>query len=222
MGVVLGVRQAYDDHFRTRLVEISLTGSLGRIVAIALALSVVIGSWLLFEYSEASRQRQAPEQAQGGPDTSGRRAIDPSPSWTRRDPDPSPPDAVGRPSGSSIYKCRGPSGTAYRDHPCSSKETELQVTVAGPISAPRYDLDQLKAKADEMEAARLQRAASETAPQTQAERSTRDSRQTECDDLDRRIAAVDSRLRQPHSASEGDFWTGERRKLTDRRFSIGC
>jgi hypothetical protein len=52
---------------------------------------------------------------------------------------------------------QGSTGTAYRDHPCSSKETELQVTVAGAISAPRYDLEQLKAKADEMKAARLQR-----------------------------------------------------------------
>jgi branched-subunit amino acid ABC-type transport system permease component len=96
MGVVLGVRQAYDDHFRTRLVEISLTGSLGRIVAIALALSIVIGSWLLFEYSETSRQRQAAEQPQGGPDASGTRAVDPSPSsaGTRRDPDPSSPDRL--------------------------------------------------------------------------------------------------------------------------------
>jgi hypothetical protein len=201
-----------------------LTGSLGRIVALALALSIVIGAWLLFEYSETSRQRRAVERSEGGPDASGPRVVDPSrPSaGTRRDPAHSPPDTVGRPSGSLIYKCRGPSGTAYRDHPCSSKETELQVTVAGPISAPRYDLEQLKAKADEMEAARLQRAASQTAPQTQADRSTRDSRKTECDDLDRRITEVDARLRQPHSASEGDFWTGERRKLTDRRFSVGC
>jgi hypothetical protein len=117
---------------------------------------------------------------------------------------------------------QGATGTAYRNHPCSSKETELQVTVAGAISAPRYDLEQLKAKADEMKAARLQRAASQTASQTPAERSTRDSRKSECDALDQQITAVDSWLRQPHSASEGDYWTGERRKLTDRRFSIGC
>jgi hypothetical protein len=201
-----------------------LTGSLGRIVAIALALSIVIGAWLLFEYSETGRQGQAAEQAQGGPDASGLRAIDPSPSsaGTLRDPAPSPPDTVGRHSDSLIYKCKGPSGTAYRDHPCSSKETVLQVTVAGPISAPLYDLDQLKAKADEMEAARLQRAASQTASQIQAERPTRDSRKSDCDALDRRLAEVDSLLRLPHSASVGDFWTGERRKLTDRRFSIGC
>jgi len=83
-------------------------------------------------------------------------------------------------------------------------------------------LDQLKAKADEMETARLQREASQTAAQTQAGRAMRDSRKSECDDLDRQIKAVDSLLRQPHSASEGDYWTGERRKLTDRRFSIGC
>lgn len=201
-----------------------MTGSLGRIVAVALALSIVIGAWLLFEYSETSHQRQAVERSQGGADTSGPRGVDPSPSsgGTRRDPAPSASTTPGRPSGSLIYKCRGPSGTAYRDHPCSSKETEVQVTVAGPISAPRYDLDQLKAKADEMETARLQREASQTAAQTQAGRAMRDSRKSECDDLDRQIKAVDSLLRQPHSASEGDYWTGERRKLTDRRFSIGC
>ena len=201
-----------------------MTGSLGRIVAIALALSVVVSAWLLFEYSEASRQRQAAELSVGVRDAAVPRAVDSSPSSTRtlRDSTPNSSATIGRPSGSLIYKCRGRSGTAYRDHPCTSEETELQVTVAGPVSAPRYNLEQLKAKADEMEAARLQRAASQTAPQTQADRSTRDSRKTECDDLDRRITEVDARLRQPHSASEGDFWTGERRKLTDRRFSIGC
>ncbi len=201
-----------------------MTGLVGRIVAIALALSVVVSAWLLFEYSEASRQRQAAELSVGVRDAAVPRAVDSSPSSTRtlRDSTPNSSATIGRPSGSLIYKCRGRSGTAYRDHPCTSEETELQVTVAGPVSAPRYNLEQLKAKADEMEAARLKRDALQIAVQSPVERSTRDSRKTECDALDQQIAAMDSRLRQPHSASEGDHWTGERKKLTDRRFSIGC
>jgi hypothetical protein len=201
-----------------------LTGSLERIVAIALALSVGVGAWLLFEYSEMGRQRGEAELRQRALDRSPPPAVDAALSSTSSvlGPASDPSGVVGRPPGSFIYKCRGPNGAAYRDHPCSSKETELQVTVAGPISAPRNDLAQLKAKADEMEAARLQRAASHAAALAKAERPMSDSRKIDCDAIDGQIAAVDSSLRQPHSASAGDFWTGERRKLTDRRFSIGC
>lgn len=134
-----------------------MTGLVGRIVAIALALSVVVSAWLLFEYSEASRQRQAAELSLGGRNAAVPRAVDSSPSSARtlRDSTPDSSVTIGRPSGSLIYKCRGRSGTAYRDHPCTSEERELQVTVAGPASAPRYNLEQLKAKADEMETASL-------------------------------------------------------------------
>ena len=43
-----------------------------------------------------------------------------------------------------------------------------------------------------------------------------------CDDIDREIAGIDSALRQPHTAWQGDDLTGKRKQLTDRRFSIGC
>ena len=48
------------------------------------------------------------------------------------------------------------------------------------------------------------------------------NRKVLCDDIDRDIARVDAALRQPHSAQVGDDLTSERKRLTDRRFSVGC
>lgn len=218
----------YSQRCGTLIVEAGLTGSLGRIVAIALALAITVGAWLLFEYSEASRHGEATDGGQRGFDVSPPPAVDSYSASARAIPDPisNSSATAGRPPGSFIYKCRGPTGIAYRDHPCSSKETELQVTVADPPSPPRNDLAQLKVKADAMEAARLHREATQSAvqaqAQAQAEKPMENPRKTACDAIDREIDRVDSWLRQPHSASSGDFWTGERRKLTDRRFSLGC
>lgn len=43
-----------------------------------------------------------------------------------------------------------------------------------------------------------------------------------CQDIDRAIAVKDSELRQPHTAQWGDYLTGERKKLMDKRFTLGC
>ena len=43
-----------------------------------------------------------------------------------------------------------------------------------------------------------------------------------CEQIDKDISGCDSVLRQPHTASEGDYWTGERKKLTDERYTVGC
>ncbi len=83
----------------------------------------------------------------------------------------------------------------------------------------------MKARAAAMEVDRLTRerqfeiAAAETA---KSSRITADSKASECKLIDHAIAAVDAKLRQLYNGQEGDFWTAERRKLTDRRFSLSC
>ena len=83
----------------------------------------------------------------------------------------------------------------------------------------------MKARAAAMEAERLARdrqfevATAETA---KASKNTVGSKVNECENIDNGITSIDARLRQPHNGQEGDFWTAERRKLTDRRFSLGC
>lgn len=111
---------------------------------------------------------------------------------------------------------------AYRDRHCLPNETQLEVTAAGPISAPKSNLVQLKAMADAMEASRLRRDAAQNLETQHAANSAVDSKKLQCNLIDQRIAAVDSQLRQLHSAASGDLWTAERRKLTDSRFSLGC
>ncbi len=200
-----------------------MSAAQARIVALTLALSVVVGAWLLFEYGETTNQRQTASPYQR-PHTSSPSPVvaPPQSSGSPRPEVTSPADVLARPPASSIYHCRGPNGSAFRDHPCANNETEVHVSPAGPISRPGYSLAQSKAIADEMEAARLRGEAQQRWRLSQLDRPAQGSRSSECAVIDQAIARVDSQLREPHSPSQGDAWTAARRALTDRRFSIGC
>lgn len=193
-----------------------------RIVALTLALSVVVGAWLLFEYGETTNQRQAAHPYQRSHTSSPPPAVARRSSGSPALEVTSPADVVARPPASLIYQCQGPNGTAFRDHPCANNETEVHVSPAGPISKPGYSLAQSKAIADEMEASRLRGEAQRRWHLSQLEKPARKSTRSVCAAIDQAINRVDSQLRELHSASEGDRWTAERRDLTDRRFSIGC
>ena len=75
-----------------------------------------------------------------------------------------------------------------------------------------------------MEASRLEREQKQAqiVQFSPAPASNQDGKELRCKQIDQAIAAIDSRLRQPYDAQTGDYFKGERKKLTDQRFSLGC
>ncbi len=190
-----------------------------------LALSVFLGGWLLLEYSQRLPQ-QAPLNEQPSEPTQE--------SLTPPERTISPPPKVARPVSPvptknliATFKCEQGGRVSYSDQPCANGAKTLAVTAEREIQIPNptANLQKMKARAAAMEAERLARdrqfevAAAETA---KASRNTVGSKVYECETIDNGISSIDGRLRQPHNGQEGDFWTAERRKLTDRRFSLGC
>ena len=196
-----------------------------RVISLVLALSVFIGGWLLLEYSRRL-PLQAPLNEQ--PSEPTQESL-PPPERTI-----SPPPRVARPVSPvptknliATFKCEQGGRVSYSDQPCADGAKTLAVTAEREIQIPNptANLQKMKARAAAMEAERLARdrqfevAAAETA---KASRNTVGSKVYECENIDKAIAYADAKLRQPHSAQEGDDWTAERRELTDRRFSLGC
>lgn len=197
-----------------------------RVISLVLALSVFTGGWLLLEYSQRLPQ-QAPLTEQPS-ETTQENVLPPErtvsqPPKVARPVSPAPPKSL-----ITTFKCeQGGGRVSYSDQPCTNGAKTLAVTAEKEIQAPNptISLQEMKARAAVMEAERLARerqfeiAATGTAMSTG---STADSKVRECENIDKEIAYADAKLRQPHSAREGDDWTAERRKLTDRRFSLGC
>ncbi len=196
-----------------------------RVISLVLALSVFTGGWLLLEYNQRLPQ-QAPltEQPSEATQENGRppeRTMPPPPK-VAKPVSPAPPKNL-----ITTFKCEQGGRVSYSDQPFPNGAKTLAVTAEQEIQAPNptANLQRMKARAAAMEAERLARnrqfeiAAAETA---EASSSTAGSKVYECENIDNGITSIDARLRQPHSAREGDFWTAERRKLTDRRFSLGC
>lgn len=196
-----------------------------RVISLVLALSVFTGGWLFLEYSQRLPQ-QSPQTEQPS-ETAQENLLPPERTV-------SPPPKVAEPVSPApsknlitTFKCEQGGRVSYSDQPCANGAKTLAVTAEQAIQTPNptTNLQEMKARAAAMEAERLARerqfeiAATETA---KASGSTADSKVRECENIDNGIKTIDARLRQPHSAGEGDFWTAERRKLTDRRFSLGC
>ena len=196
-----------------------------RVISLVLALSVFTGGWLLLEYNQRLPQ-QAPltEQPSEATQENGRppeRTMPPPPK-VAKPVSPAPPKNL-----ITTFKCEQGGRVSYSDQPCANGAKTLAVTAEQEIQTPNptTNLQEMKARAAVMEAERLARdrqfeiAAAETA---KASRNTADSKASECKIIDHAIASVDAKLRQPHNAREGDDWAAERRKLTDRQFSLGC
>ena len=191
-----------------------------RAISLALALSVVVGGWLLFEYgnrplptaaSPASMQSSYSKQlAAQSPATSVRQT-------TQQQPQTHQNVAL-------TYKCEKSRRIRYGDQPCGEDEKTIMVSASEKTNHPDRSLSQLQASVAQMEASRLERERKQAAAihSSAATASRQDGRQMRCKHIDQAIAGIDSRLRQPHDAPTGDYWTGERKKLTDERFSIGC
>ena len=196
-----------------------------RVVSLVLALSVFTGGWLLLEYSQRLPP-QTPLTEQPSETTQEialpQERTAPSPPKVARPVNPAPPKNL-----VTTFKCEQGGRVSYSDQPCANGAKTLAVTAEQEIQTPNptANLQRMKARAAAMEAERLARdrqfeiASTETA---KASGTTADSKFRECENIDNGIKSIDVRLRQPHSAGDGDYWTAERRKLTDRRFSLGC
>lgn len=186
-----------------------------RLVSIILALSVVVGAWLLFEYGQGSSE--PPVSVMPPPETTTPNVVHRPLPGAATSPSPSPSSTADT---RTAYKCRGPVGVSYRTEPCHGNEKEVNVVTSTVVQPDPNELAALKAKANQMEAHRLAAENSRVAS-VQPARSVPD-RRFECDSIDRDVALLDAQLRQPHSPSWGDYLTGKRKGLMDRRFSIGC
>ena len=193
-----------------------------RVVSLVLALSVVTGGWFLLEYSQ--RVPQHAQLIERQPKTI------PLPQERAESPPPKAPSPKSLKQSKNLvvtFKCEQDGRVSYSDQPCANGARILAVTAEKDVQPPNptTNLQRMKARAAAMEADRLARerqfeiATAETAIATA---SSANSKARECESIDNAIASVDARLRQAHSAREGDDWTAERRKLTDRQFSLGC
>jgi hypothetical protein len=191
-----------------------------RALSLVLAFSVVVAGWLLFEYGN----HQAEQIVQ--PNDDQQTAAVP----VRQQSQPAPPQVAPSPRttmpSNLTFKCEKGGHISYGDQPCGEKTTTVAITASEQEPPTKNNLQQLQERLAAMEASRLEREekiASATVVLSSAPAaSTNRSLASACQEIDLAIAAKDSELRQPHSAQWGDYLTGERKKLTDKRFSLGC
>lgn len=191
-----------------------------RAVSFVLAVSLVVGGWLFFEYSNHQASLRPPPVETRPP------VPAPIPGPSR----PAPTQVAPSPRASApahlTFKCEKGGRISYGDQPCGEKSTTVAVTASAPTPPTKNNLQQLQERLAVMEAsraAREQEASVRTmAASSASSPSPRDTKAVSCQAIDEAIAAVDSAARQPHSAESGDYLTAERRKLTDRRFSLAC
>lgn len=191
-----------------------------RAVSLVLALAVVAGGWLLFEFSN----RQVEQTAR--PFESKQTTAAPVP----QQPPPLTPQADRRPSptvpSNLTFKCDQGGRISYGDRPCGPNMATIAVTASEQQPPAQNNLRQLQQRLATMEASRMEREKA-TASRTIVANSTPpsgvyDSKASLCRTIDQAIAIKDSELRQPHSAQRGDDLTSERKRLTDQRFTLGC
>ena len=193
-----------------------------RALSLVFALTIVIGGWLVFEYGN-HHTSQVPYAAP----TPAR------PADQVKDAQLSAAGQVPTPSGMvpenfhQTYKCEKGGRIRFGDQPCGKDEKMLSVASSADQSSamPDTSLARMKATVAELEAARLERERRYAAANLNTFNSPPNNRQAKefrCQQIDREIASIDAKLRLPHSGQWGDYLTGERKKLTDERFTVGC
>ena len=192
-----------------------------RAISIFLAILVALGVWLLVVYDYRPRPDSLADTL---PPPSVPQPLPPK----QREASINPP-ATGPAASSSLvtvtYKCEKNGRVSFGDQPCgdSAKTLSVSTSTRDATRDHRRDLAQLKSKVAGMESDRLEREQEHAVVLAERQRtSVPFSKERRCKEIDNDIVRVDSILRQPHSAQHGDYWTGERRKLTDERFSLGC
>lgn len=192
-----------------------------RAISLVLAFSVVVGGWLAFEYS--NRQAEQIPQRSVASQEPGHQALQASQA-TKSAPMQRPLSII--PEHLAItYKCEKAGRISFSDRACASNERTVSITASEKEIPTANNLQQLKGRLAAMEEDRRERenkfavaAIATSLPAT----STSQVKEQRCQQIDLEIAAKDSQLRQPHDAQWGDYLTGERKKLTDERFSLRC
>ncbi|MEC5386600.1 hypothetical protein VVD49_12760 [Uliginosibacterium sp. H3] len=121
-----------------------------------------------------------------------------------------------------MRKCVNAEGkVSYTDKRCATGE-QAKLIASEPGSAglhPQRSYQQQLAEASAQKPAATQEREAPSAAQVAL---SPPPPKRECVDLDREIVALDVNLRQPHDPQTGDYWTAQRRRATDRRYTLGC
>ena len=191
-----------------------------RAASLALAMFLLVAGWLLFEYSSRPTPSET-VRTEDSPNETSDLGQPVQASSVRIAPSQTPyPDNV-----NLTFKCARNGHISFGDKPCSGNDMTISVTATEKVQ-PRNvgkDLAQLQDTVAGMEASRLERDRRyAVASNSNGVSNDVPSREMQCQQIDEEIARIDSQLRQPHPAQWGDYLAGERRKLSNRRFSIGC
>jgi hypothetical protein len=213
----------------------------GKVVSIALAISVFVGAWLAFEYLDeqdlhARRKVAAAKSTEPGIASTGKVVeLEPQlapkpnefqPTHPQADslepvslqPAPAPITRAERiaPAGKA-FKCVIGGKTVYSDTRCAGEgSTQIDITpTSGGLSPERAYTQQL-ADHEAREAQTRQVAVSHP------EQPAAPGRDARCKALADAITYYDAMLRQPHDPGSGNAWTQARRKANDERFSLQC
>jgi hypothetical protein len=183
-----------------------------RVISLLLALVVLVGGWLLFEYGNQTLPHV------DAPSASSPRPLPPASPVGQPSARPAP-----LPSNLAVtYKCEKNGRLSFRDQPCATGEKVLSVSAGEQeSSAPSAELQRLKDKLAIMEADRHQRERQYAANTTVINVAERPAKEL-CEAIDKRIELIDAQLRLPHTGPSGDSLNAERKKANDEKYTIGC
>ena len=190
-----------------------------RAISLVLALSVVVGAWLTIEYNN-----RPPEPAEQPIQSSGTA----KPVEQASQPLSVPTDSTDQTAQSQhevnlTFKCQKNGRTSFSDKPCDVDAKVVSVTESDKLPPARDDrLAQMKRQVAQMEADRLARERAQAVVTAAPTIALEPNKAMQCKEVDGWVAHFDARLRQPHDAQMGDFFTGERKKWMDRRFELRC
>lgn len=197
----------------------SVSKSHARALSLILALSVVVGAWLVFEYSNRPSETAVEDAVPSGRVAS----TDPAKRPVEELKEAPVRSVHVQRDANLMFRCQKNGRASFSDKPCDTDARTMSVTAAEKLpDAPDDRLAQMKRSVVRMEADRLARER-EQAVVIVSRATTADSNKTiQCKEVDDWVSSLDARLRQPHDAPTGDYLTGERKKWMDRRFELRC
>lgn len=201
-------------------------------VAVLLAVAFPVAIWIGADYlthtqadAPGAATSDRPVDSQGTASAPPTSALASMPSVSG--PEGLTKDAVapGQPATGSnvVHKCRENGRIVYSDLPCGSGTSLKTFTprlAAAPANWASRSPTPSRPTADPQ--------SGPVAPPTRqvaaadSVKSEKVQRQAECGWIDKQVAAIDARMRQPYYPAEGDRLKEERKALYDRRFSLGC